>query len=224
MDFECRSIASLLEGRAKHGLVQALGTIYAIGGIGNETLRSVERLREGAWRKVTPMNYPRVEPSACACGKDIYVFSGEVTAERYRKRRWEVLGFVFPIRVRQVGLAVVGDRIIVAGGKVAALGSLAKWSRAWEYNYVGGTQREIKSLPQGEAFSIPGWDEGGKAAFVGGMNMLRYDGERDEWETRPLTQKCKVCHGDSCGDTCLFKEKYLLFKAYRMLKSRTRII
>ena len=227
IDLETQIIKSLNIGRIKHGLVTMCGEIYAIGGISNDFLRSVEKFNGNAWEEIAPLNYSRVQPTSCTVNQEIYVISGNIESksiEKYKESVWIIIHFQFPVALRRVGVACCGKNLFIAGGNLLTLKSECNYKRAWKIDCNKNEIEELDNLPIYDCFDFSGWESNGKLVMIGQKHYFEYDLTEKHWKMNAIANTCSLCLNNTCRETCKYLKKYQFYKTFKVLKAEYKLL
>lgn len=232
IDLESKRLDDLLEGRVKHGVVYMNSEIYVVGGIGmtgnaSGYLNSVEKYDFKTWQTVKPMNYQRIQPSACAWKNCIYVVGGDSdlkSIEKFKNNTWEVLAFKLPVGLRKVGLACVNNEIIITGGNLMAFRTIANSRKALKINCLSDQVEEIADMPLADCFENIGKVLGHKLVFIGENAKSTYNLKKNTWKSEEFQAICPICSSSTDSEICEDTAKYLFYKTYRLLKPGSRLV
>ena len=228
IDLEITCISNLFTGRIKHGLVIMCEEIYAIGGIADDYLKSVEKFNGNIWEEITPLNYYQVQPIACEVNNAIYVISGgnvdDKYIEKYKDNQWTILPFQYPDNLIKIGAASFGNNLIIAGGKKFAFKANDFSKKAWRINCENHEIEELPEMPEADCFDFPGWEENGKAVMMGQKNYFEYDIIEKNWTYKIIPSVCSLCLIEDCGEECNYQKKIQFYKAFRLIKLENKLL
>lgn len=205
--------------RAAAGSAVLNDIIYVVGGRKeNSVLGTLEKYqtREDKWISVKPISTPRWLLMAAGVNGKVYAFGGISgvgnnrktldTIEVYHpdKDTWEMAGRM-PQPRHSAAIAVVGGRIYIISGKIAAYTEVTSGEPITErvdcFDPVSGTCREVTSIPTGRTGArAVVFDE--RIYVVGGLTENNefpvtidvYDPKSDKWEVGPNLKKGRSGH------------------------------
>jgi hypothetical protein len=229
IDLHLTQVASLLTGRKKHGLVVHLDEIFAIGGVGQDFLSSVEKFDGKNWTGQASLSHERVEPTCCSANENIYVFGGNanypLSVERLNKGIWEEIHLKFPILAKRMGSFFFNDWIYLVGGNLMTFRTNATLKEVHIFNVHEGCIEKSLNLQNSDCFDTPAIVKSEKVELIGNNSRVKFYTKTRTWKMEKVEFVCKTCfnHCVSLNGKCGKARKMTLIKLYSKLKPLSKL-
>ena len=229
IDFTLTELPSLIKGRRKHGLVIHCDQIFAIGGVHNDFLSSVEYFNGDEWKESSKLINERSDPTCCSVYGKIYVFGGYSnkidSIERFDGNEWQEIQLNIPILHKRIGWFVVEDWIYLIGGNIMTFRTNINTRKSFRFNTKSLKLECIEDLPESDCFDFNYTLESGRIVLIGNKNLWVYEVNTSLWMQEEISFICKDCLAD-CGmsDGCCKKSKKLqMIKIFTKLRLLSKI-
>jgi hypothetical protein len=229
IDFSSTELPSLIQGRRKHGLVIHSNEIFAIGGVHNDFLSSVESFNGVEWKESSNLINERSDPTCCSVHGMIYVIGGYSlkmdSIERFDGNRWQEIQLNIPILYKRIGWFVLEDWIYLIGGNLMTFRTNTNTRKCFRFNTKSLILESIEDLPEPDCFDFNFIPEYRRMILIGNKNCWEYEIDTSVWRKFNIRMNCKDCLSD-CGTTdglCRKSKKLQMIKLFTKLRHLSKI-
>jgi hypothetical protein len=163
-------IPNMNQPREHHSMLKINDRVLVTGGENQGVINTCEMLSD-CWEYTSSLNVPRSWHSSVVANGVPYVFGGIKTNTIERlKGKWELLTVNLSWNINRIGLAPLGDRILLVGGEVIGQGYSFG---AWEFDIKTLNLLNVKKPPlQGLFYSQGGFFEDHAVLLTAGIILL----------------------------------------------------